>query len=89
VSLKPVFSRQARRQIARLARSSPDLLNRIVEVVSHLVHQPITGLHQPKPLVGDLQGWWSVRLNHKDRLIYRVESDELQIDSVEGHYGDH
>jgi toxin YoeB len=87
--LKPAFSREARRQLARLAKRQPDLLDRVVEVVSHIVHEPFRGLHKPEPLVGDLAGWWSVRLNQRDRLIYRVESDRLLIASIEGHYGDH
>lgn len=86
--LRPAFSREARRQIARLAKRNPDLLDRIVEVVSHLVYDPTRGLHKPEPLVGQLSGWWSVRLNQRDRLIYRVADGKLLIDSVEGHYGD-
>ena len=87
--LRPAFSREARRQLARLAKRKPDLLDRVVEVVSHIVREPFRGLHKPEPLVGDLAGWWSVRLNQRDRLIYRVENDRLLIASIEGHYGDH
>lgn len=87
-SLKPAFSRAARRQIARFVKRKPELLDRIVEVVAELLGEPFRGLHKPEPLVGDLSGWWSVRLNSVDRLIYRVEGDRLLIDSVEGHYED-
>ncbi len=88
MSLKPAFSRQARKQIVALAKRRPELLDRIVEVVSHLLDEPTSGLHKPEPLVGVLSGYWSVRLTHKDRLIYRVEGGRLLIASVEGHYGD-
>lgn len=88
MALKPSFSRNARRQLVKLARKNPDLLDRAVEVVSHLVHEPFRGLHKPEPLVGDLAGYWSVRLTHKDRLIYRVEQQRLLVVSIEGHYGD-
>ncbi len=40
-------------------------------------------------LVGPLKGYWSIRLNWKDRLIYRVENDQLLISSIEDHYDDH
>ena len=85
-SLRPRFSRQARRQLARLARAHPELLDRVVEVVSHLVQEPFEGLHKPEPLRGDLSGSWSVRLSQRDRLIYRVEGGDLLIQSLEGHY---
>jgi toxin YoeB len=33
---------------------------------------PFTGIGKPKPLRGDLKGWWSRRVTLKDRLVYRV-----------------
>lgn len=85
---KPSLSRQARRQLVTLARKRPELLDRVVEVISHLVQDPTGGSHKPEPLVGVLSGYWSVRLTHKDRLVYRVEGRRLLIVSVEGHYED-
>lgn len=84
--LKPAFSRAARRQIARLAKRNPAPLDRVVEMVAYLVNEPHGGLHRPEPLVGVLAGFWSVRLNHRDGLVYRVEGGRLCIHSVEGHY---
>ena len=86
--LRPRFSRQARRQLVALAKRRPDLLDRVVEVVSDLVDEPFAGLHKPEALRGQLSGHWSVRLNHRDRLVYRVAGDDLLIASVEGHYDD-
>lgn len=87
-TLRPRFSRQARRQLAAMAKRRPDLLDRVVEVVSHLIHEPFEGLHKPEALRGQLSGHWSVRLNHRDRLVYRVEGNDLLIASIEGHYDD-
>lgn len=86
--LKPCLSRQARSQITKLSRSNPALLDQVIEAITHLVREPHTGLHKPKPLVGPLKGYWSVRLNRKDRLVYRVEGNLLLIASIEGHYDD-
>ena len=71
-----------------MAKRRPELLDRVVEVVSHLVQAPFTGLHKPEALRGDLSGLWSVRLSHKNRLVYKVEEERLLILSVEGHYRD-
>jgi len=87
--LKPCLSRQARSQIAKLSRSNPALLDQVIEAITRLVREPRTGLHKPKALVGPLKGFWSIRLNRKDRLVYRVEGDQLLIASIEGHYDDH
>lgn len=88
MALRPYLSRNARRQIAALAKRQPELLDRVIEVISELVHDPDLRLHKAEMLRGDLAGYRSVRLTLKDRLIYRVEADRLLIESVEGHYGD-
>jgi len=31
--------------------------------------------HRGKKLVGDLAGYWSVRLTLKNRIVYRVDED--------------
>lgn len=33
------------------------------------------GIGKPEPLTGDLSGFWSRRINQKDRLIYALEMD--------------
>ena len=87
--LKPYLSKQARQQIAKLSRSNPRLLDDVIGGIAKLVHEPFAGLHRPKPLVGALKGFWSVRINRKDRIVYQVEENKLLIASVEGHYEDH
>ena len=32
------------------------------------------GIGKPEPLTGDLSGFWSRRINQKDRLIYALKS---------------
>jgi len=46
------------------------------------------GLGKPEALTGDLSGFWSRRINDKDRLVYRIESGEIQILSCRYHYSD-
>ncbi len=87
--LKPCLSKQARQQIAKLSRSNPKLLDDVLAGIAKLIHEPFSGLHRPKALVGTLKGFWSIRINQKDRLVYKVEENKLLIASVEGHYDDH
>lgn len=37
------------------------------------------GIGKPEPLTGDLSGFWSRRINQKDRLIYALEMDQIII----------
>lgn len=46
------------------------------------------GLGKPEPLTGDLSGFWSRRINQKDRLIYALEMDQIIIIACRYHYDD-
>ena len=43
---------------------------------------------KPEPLTGDYSGYWSVRIDEKNRLIFRVENDLLEIAQCGLHYHD-
>lgn len=46
------------------------------------------GSGKPEPLTGDLSGFWSRRINQKDRLIYALEMDQIIIIACRYHYDD-
>lgn len=46
------------------------------------------GIGKPEPLTGDLSGFWSRRINQKDRLIYALEMDQIIIIACRYHYDD-
>lgn len=46
------------------------------------------GIGKPEPLTGDLSGFWSRRINQKDRLIYALEMDHIIIIACRYHYDD-
>lgn len=46
------------------------------------------GIGKPEPLTGDLSGFWSRRINRKDRLIYALEMDQIIIIACRYHYDD-
>ena len=34
---------------------------------------------KPKPLIGNFKGFWSRRINDKDRLIYKIDEGTIYI----------
>ena len=40
----------------------------------------------PEPLTENLSGWWSVRINEKDRIVSRIADDKLEIMVCKGRY---
>ena len=47
---------------------------------------PARGTGKPEPLKHGLSGYWSRRLSHGDRLIYRFDDRAIYIFAIGGHY---
>ena len=63
-------------------------LKRINQLIRDAERNPFEGLGKPEPLRGDLSGFWSRRIDEKNRLVYRVQENILEILSCKGHYTD-
>jgi addiction module RelE/StbE family toxin len=84
VSYSIRFTRQASKDIKKLTPKLQDKLKDILR--SRLAIEPYSG----KALVGDLKGYYSVRLSYADRVVYTIHDDELVVLVVRAktHYGE-
>ncbi len=62
-------------------------LKKINALLKDAVRNPFEGIGKPEPLK-HRQGYWSRRIDEKNRVIYKVEGDSLVIAAVRGHYND-
>lgn len=46
------------------------------------------GTGKPEALKGNLSGWWSRRIDDKNRLVYRIQGNIIEISQCRGHYDD-
>ena len=46
------------------------------------------GTGKPEALKGNLSGWWSRRIDDKNRLVYRIQDNIIEISQCRGHYDD-
>lgn len=58
-------------------------INRLIEEIDRNGNE---GIGKPEPLVGDLSGYWSRRINDKDRLVYGFDDNNVFILSCRYHY---
>jgi toxin YoeB len=65
-------------------------INKIQKIISELELHPYSGTRQPEALKHQLHGFWSRRINHTDRLIYKVHDHIITVEiiSAMGHYLD-
>ncbi|RXF69386.1 Txe/YoeB family addiction module toxin [Arcticibacter tournemirensis] len=85
------IEKNAKKQLAELYKSGNKADIKKVEVIfSELEEHPNTGTGNPEQLKYELSGFWSRRINSKDRLIYKINDLEVIVTviSAKGHYGD-
>jgi len=63
-------------------------LKRIFSLLKDIDRNGYFGIGKPEPLATEYAGWWSVRIDSFNRLIFKIENDTLIIASCKGHYGD-
>ncbi len=46
------------------------------------------GIGKPEPLSGSLSGYWSRRIDEKNRIVYKIENNQIVIVQCGSHYRD-
>ena len=63
-------------------------LKRINDLLKDIDRHPFTGIGKPEPLKGNKQGYWSRRIDEVNRIVYKVERDQIIIAQCCSHYDD-
>ncbi len=61
-------------------------LKRINKLIRDTLREPFEGIGKPEPLRENLSGYWSRRIDDKNRLVYAVDDGMLTIISCRYHY---
>ena len=64
-------------------------LNRINRLLKEIDRNGYRCTGKPKPLSDDLAGFWSVRIDQKNRIVFRIINNNLEIIQCGSHYGEH
>jgi len=78
------FTREAKKDVAKL---SPKLKQKLKTLLQSTISvNPYAG----KKLVGDLAGFYSIRLSYQDRIIYTINDEQnlIYIHCAKTHYGE-
>ncbi len=63
-------------------------LRRINTLLKDIERNPFAGIGKPEPLKGNLAGWWSRRIDEANRIVYKVEAEQVIILQCGGHYAE-
>ena len=69
-------------------KNDQKVMGSINDLIKDIKRAPFKGLGKPEPLKHALQGFWSRRITHEDRLVYRVtgKGDTQQIEIIQCRY---
>lgn len=86
-----VLSKEAAKDISYI-KSSGDVasMKKVDLIIAELYIHPETGTGKPERLKFDYAGYWSRRINKRDRLVYRIDDQTITVNVVSaiGHYSD-
>jgi len=69
-------------------RQDKKTLNKINNLLKDIDRNGYNCIGKPEPLRGNQSGWWSVRIDETNRLIFKIENDAIEIYQCKSHYGD-
>ncbi|MBQ4403087.1 MAG: Txe/YoeB family addiction module toxin [Selenomonadaceae bacterium] len=62
-------------------------LRKINNLLKDIERNGYNCIGKPEPLRDELSGWWSVRIDEKNRLIFKIENEIVEITQCGTHYG--
>ena len=80
------FTDRAIKDIELLKKEDKKLVAKFLELIIDIDKNPYIGIGKPEALKHDLSGYWSRRINEKNRLIYCIENDYIKVISCFEHY---
>ena len=63
-------------------------LKRINTLLQSVQRDPFNGIGKPEPLVGNLSGFWSRRIDETHRLVYEADEVAILVVACRFHYDD-
>ncbi|MBB5179919.1 toxin YoeB [Planomicrobium koreense] len=81
-----VFTEKAWEEYTDWQTEDKKTLKRINSLIQDIQRNGYEGIGKPEPLRYDLNGYWSRRINETDRLVYRIDEQNVYILQCKYHY---
>ena len=84
--MNKIFSEYAWSEFVQWQQEDKKTIKKINEMIKDIERNGHEGIGKPEPLKHRLSGYWSRRISEKDRLVYRIDEDNIFIIGCKGHY---
>jgi toxin YoeB len=86
--MKPQWYEEAWEEYLEWQSEDKKTLKKINALIKDIQRNGNKGIGKPEPLKSELDGWWSRRIDEKNRLVYKINDNNIIIASCKGHYDD-
>ena len=69
-----------------LEANARQIYKRVIQLLKDIYRNGYNGIGKPEPLKGNLLGYWSRRIDDKNRIVYKIENDIIYIAQCGSHY---
>jgi len=81
-----VFKDQAWKDYSYWLKTDKAMLKKLNILIKEIKRTPYTGTGKPEKLRLNLSGWWSRRISHEHRIVYKIKGNQLLIAQCRKHY---
>ena len=74
------------KQYEELQEKDKRLVKKINILIKDIKRNGNEGIGKPEPLQHELSGYWSRRIDYKNRLVYKVSDNQITIVACANHY---
>lgn len=76
--MKKLWSDEAWEEYLHWQMQDSKTLKRINKLLKDIERNGYNSIGKPEPLKHDLSGYWSVRIDDKNRIVFRIKNDALE-----------
>ena len=86
--MRKIWSDEAWEDYCYWQQQDKKILNKINRLIKDIDRNGYDCTGKPEPLIGDFSGYWSVRIDSKNRIVFKIENDAINIAQCGSHYRD-
>ena len=80
------FTNKAWKEYCDWQKEDKRTLKRINTILADIQRDNFEGIGKPEPLKNNYSGYWSRRIDEANRIIYRMNNNQIEIIQCKGHY---
>ncbi len=84
--MRITFRAEAQEELDYFEENDKIKVKKICKLLENIKETPYSGIGKPEALKYELSGYWSRRIDSKNRLVYKVEVDEIMVIHCRYHY---